>query len=259
MGARGWAQTRPQLPFDNVGIDQKLGVQVPLDLTFRDEEDRPVRLGELLKGRPVLLNLVYFECPMLCNMTMDGLIRSLRGLAFDAGSEFTVITVSFDPREGPKLAAGAKRTAIKRYGRPEAADHWHFLTGQQPAIQALTEAVGFRYRYDPDRGQYAHAAGLIVLTPQGRVSRYLLGIEYAPRDLRLSLVEAADNRIGTVTDQMMLLCYQYDPLTGKYGLLIHNVLRLAGVATVTVLVGGVLLMLRRERRQPAQCAPRDTA
>jgi len=230
------------------GIEQKLGAQVPLDLTFHDEEGNDVQLGDLVDGRPVLLNLVYFQCPMLCNMSMDGLIRSLRALKFTAGEEFTVITVSFDPREGPELAKGAKRTAMKRYGR-EVDQHWHFLTGEQENIKALADAVGFRYRFNEKNGQYVHAAGIMVLTPEGVVSRYLLGVEYAPRDVRLSLVEAADNKIGDVSDQLLLLCYQYDPARGKYGLLIQNVLRIAGIGTVLLMGGGIGLMLIRERRK----------
>jgi protein SCO1/2 len=234
---------------EDVEIEQRLGVQVPLDVTFRDERGRNVQLGPLIDGRPVILNLVYFECPMLCNLAMDGLIRSLRSLPYDVGDELTVITVSFDPREGPELAAAAKRTAIKRYGRPRAEGHWHFLTGDRVQIERLCNAVGFQYRWDPERKQYAHAAGIIVLTPQGVTSRYLFGVEYAPRDLRLSLVEAADNKIGGLTDQVLLLCYQYDPTTGKYGLLIQRVLRWAGIATVGLLGGAVGLMLWNERRQ----------
>lgn len=230
------------------GIDQNLGAQVPLELTFRNESGELVRLGDLIGDRPVLLNLVYFECPMLCNMSMDGLIRSLRALQFTAGEEFTVITVSFDPREDSKMAAGAKRTALKRYGR-EADRDWHFLTGEEDQIKSLADAVGFHYRFNEENGQYVHAAGVIVLTPKGVVSRYLLGVEYAPRDLRLSLVEAADNKIGSISDQMLLLCYQYDPARGKYGLLIQNVIRLAGIATVLLMAGGIGLMIVRDRRQ----------
>ncbi|MGE0761169.1 MAG: SCO family protein [Pirellulaceae bacterium] len=239
----------PPFRATEVSIEQKLDAQVPLDLMFRDERGRSVRLGDLLAGRPVILNLVYFQCPMLCNMALDGLIRSLRTLSFTAGEEFTVITVSFDPTETPELAAGAKRTALTRYGRAESADQWHFLTGDEQAIAQLTEAVGFHYRWDPDTAQYAHAAGLIILTPEGRTSQYLLGVEYPARDLRLSLVQASRHTIGSVTDDVLLLCYQYDPLTGRYGLVIRRVLQLGGVVTVLALSGAIGGMLWRERRR----------
>jgi protein SCO1/2 len=244
--------TQPPNPItqgQGVAIDQRLGAQIPLDVTLRDERGRSVPLADLLTGKPVILNLVYFQCPMLCNLAMDGLIRSLRTLPYGVGDELTVITVSFDPREGPALAAAAKRTAVRRYGRPQAAEHWHFLTGDQQQVERLCKSVGFRYYWDAERQQYAHAAGIMVLTPDGVVSRYLMGVEYAPRDLRLSLVEAADKRIGSVTDQVLLLCYQYDPTTGKYGLLIQRVLRVAGVATVGLLASSIGLMLWSERRR----------
>lgn len=229
------------------GIDQKPGAQVPLDLEFQNEAGKTVRLKEVLEGRPVILNLAYFKCPMLCGVVMDGLIRSLQDLSFDIGDQFTVITLSFDPREGPEQAAAAKRTAIRRYGRPDADPHWHFLTGRRPEIDQLADSVGFRYQFDPKSGQYAHAAGLIVLTPEGRVSRYLLGAEFPPRDLRLGLIESSHGKIGSVSDQILLLCYQYDPASGKYGLLIRNVLRLAGLTTVMMLGGLVGILLWRER------------
>jgi protein SCO1/2 len=246
------AQRPDTLQTEGIAIDQQLGAQVPLDVTFRDEQGERVQIGQLLSRnaqKPVVLNLVYFECPMLCNLAMDGLIRSLRVLPYGVGDELTVITVSFDPREGSELAAAAKRTALQRYGRPRANEHWHFLTGERAEIDRLCRSVGFEYRWDPTRGQYAHAAGIIVLTPEGVVSRYLLGIEYAPRDLRLSLVEAGDGQIGSLTDQVLLLCYQYDPLTGRYGLLIRRVLRTGGIATVGLLAASIGWMLWNERRR----------
>lgn len=231
-----------------VGIDQKLDAQIPLDLVFRDESGATVRLGDYFDGRPVVLNLVYFECPMLCNMTMDGLVRTLNVTTFEPGKEFTLLTVSFDHREGPKLAAGAKRTMLGRYGREEAHSGWHFLTGDERNIRALADAVGFRYVYDPKLDQYAHGAGIIILTGDGRVSKYLNGVEFAARDLRLALVDASESRIGTATDQVLLLCYEYDPVTGKYGLAIWNSLRIAGTLTVALLAGTIVVLLRRERR-----------
>jgi protein SCO1/2 len=185
---------------------------------------------------------------MLCNLSSDGLIHSLGALKQDVGTDFEVLTVSFDPREGPKLAAAAKRTALRRYGRDGADAGWHFLTGEEPSIRKLAEAVGFAYEYDEKNQQYAHAAGLMVLTPDGTVSRYLYGIEYPPRDLRLSLVEASAGEIGSLTDQILLLCYHYNPTTGRYGLAIFRTLRIAGVATVLLLGGGIVYMLRRERQ-----------
>jgi protein SCO1/2 len=200
----------------------------------------------------VILQLVYFKCPMLCNLSMQGVVTSLRGVSLDPTRDFTLITVSFDPHEGPELAAAAKRTAVHRYGKPQAAARWHFLTGDEAQIKQLADAVGFRYRYDEPTAQYVHAAGLMVLTPQGRVSRYLLGVDYAPRDLQLALVEAAGGKIGSLSDQVLLLCYQYDPLAGRYGLVIQRVLRAAGIATVLALgsaVGGMLLYERRKQRR----------
>jgi protein SCO1/2 len=241
------------LPTD-VGIDQKLNAQVPLDIRLRDESGAAVQLRDLVQDKPIILNLVYYECPMLCNMTMDGQVRSLTELSLDAGEDFTALTVSFDPRENHELAAEAKRTALKRYGRDHANRGWRFLTGDEAETRRLADAVGFRYKFDATTGQYAHAAGLVVLTPDGTVSRYLYGVEFPPRDLRLALVEASDGNIGSPTDQVLLLCYHYDPTTGKYGLAIMNLLRLAGLVTVIGMGTAIVVMIRRERRagfQPA--------
>ncbi|GBC83575.1 hypothetical protein HRbin10_02725 [bacterium HR10] len=249
----GWAQGvpsgQPAPILQRVGIDQKLNAQVPLDLVFRDESGRAVALREYFGERPVILSLVYYECPMLCTLILNGLLRSLRALSFTAGREFIVLTVSFDPREGPELAAAKKRAYVRSYGRSEAERGWHFLTGEETAIRRLTEAVGFRYAFDAETGQFAHASGIMVLTPQGRVARYFYGIEYAPRDLRLGLVEAAQGKIGSPVDQLLLYCYHYDPKTGRYSMLIMNVLRLAGAATVLALGSFMLVMFRRERRK----------
>lgn len=231
-----------------VGIDQKLNAQLPLDLAFRNERGKSVRLRDCLGDKPVILNLIYYRCPMLCSRTMDGLIRTLRTMSLAVGDDFTVLSVSFDPHEGPRQAASAKRAALERYGRRGAARGWHFLTGDEAAIRSLTDTVGFRYAYDPKLDQYAHAAGLVVLTPEGKVSRYLGGIEFAARDLRFSLVEASALKIGSVADQVLLLCYQYNPQTGKYGLVIQAVIRVCGLATVASMATAILWMLRRERR-----------
>jgi protein SCO1/2 len=232
---------------ERVGIDQKLGGQLPREIRLRDESGRPVTLAEFYGEKPIILNLVYLRCPMLCNMTMDGLLRSLQTLPLNVGDDFTVLTVSFDPREGPELASQARKTALRRYDRPGAERGWRFLTGDEEDLRKLTGAVGFRYAYDPEREQYAHAAALVVLTPEGKISRYLTGVEFPARDLRLSLVEASDSKIGSALDRAILLCFHYDPVTGKYGLAILNVIRILGVATVLAVSAMVLVLVRRER------------
>ena len=219
----------------NVGIDQKLNEQVPLNLVFRDEAGKAVHLGDYFGSKPVILTLVYFECPMLCTQVLNGLVSSLKTLNFTVGSEFEVITVSFNPQEGPALAAAKKETYLDRYSRPGSESGWHFLTGGEGAIQSLTKAVGFRYTYDSRTGQYAHASGIMLLTPQGKVSRYFYGIEYAPRDMRLGLVEASANKIGSATDQLLLFCYHYDPREGKYSAVVLNLIRLGGMLTLLAL------------------------
>ena len=234
-----------------VGFDQRLGAQVPLDLTFRDEDGGTVRLGDLFGGRPVILSLAYYGCPMLCGMSLQGIASSLKTLSFDAGREFEVITVSFEPKETPALARTAKAKSIDLYGRPGAAAGWRFLTGDSEAIKRLTEAVGFRYVWDEEQKQYAHPTGVVVLTPKGRVARYFFGVEYAPKDLRLGLIEAADERIGTLADRLLLLCYRYDPKTGRYSGVAINMIRGGGVLTVLVLGAAIATAVRRERRRGA--------
>lgn len=234
---------------ESVGIEQNLGRQIPLDLVFRDETGAPVRLGDLFAAKPTIVNLVYYRCPMLCTEVLNGLVASLETLKFDAGKEFSVVTVSIDPRETPELATEKKTVYLKRYGRAGAAQGWHFLTGDQTQIARLADAVGFRYAYDPELGQYAHAAGIFVATPDGRLARYFYGIDYAPRDLRLALVEASEGKIGNVADKIVLFCYQYDPTTGKYGATILGIMRLGGVVTVLALGAFMLLMWRRDARR----------
>ncbi|MFQ5961388.1 MAG: SCO family protein [Candidatus Methylomirabilales bacterium] len=242
------AQHAPTV-LQDIAFDQRLNEQVPLGLVFRDESGNPVQLRNYFEEKPVILALVYYECPQLCSLVLNGLLRTLRTLSFDAGDQFTVITVSFDPTETPTLAATKKEAYLQRYGRPGAGGGWHFLTGEESSIAQLTKAVGFRYTYDAEKDQYAHATGIMVLTPQGRVSRYFYGLEYSPRDLRLGLVEASANRIGSPVDQVLLYCYRYDPTTGKYGLIIMNFLRLAGAATVLVLGSFIVAMARWDRRK----------
>jgi protein SCO1/2 len=232
-----------------VGIDQKLGNPVPLDLEFRDEAGAPVRLGQFFGGKkPVLLSLVYYRCPGLCTMTLNGMAAAFKPLKFSAGREFDVVTVSIDPKETPQLAAEKKAQYLKRYGRDGAEAGWHFLTGDEQAIRALAQSVGFRYVYHPQTDQYTHAAGIMLLTPGGKVARYFYGLEYSARDLRLAMVEASEEKIGTLADAVQLLCYQYDPMTGKYGVAIMRTIRTAGVLTVLGLGMFVFLMARRERR-----------
>jgi protein SCO1 len=234
-----------------IGFDQNLGAQLPLDAVFTDETGKAVRLGEYFGQKPVVMLITYFSCTMLCPLLLDGLVRSLRPVAFDIGNQFTVLTVSINPRETPSMAASQKALYVQRYGRPGADRGWHFLTGKADAIAALTQAVGFRYVYDRQKDEYAHASGIVVFTPEGKAARYLYGIEFSPRDMRLALIEAADKTIGNPVDQILLYCFHYDPLTGKYGVVIMNVLRLAGSATALALGGFIVVMIRRDRRKAA--------
>ncbi len=242
--------SRPPILRD-VGIEQRLSERVPLDPILQDEAGRAVRLGDYFRGKPVILVLAYYNCPMLCTQVLNGLLSSLRVLSFDIGREFDVVTLSFDPRDRPADAAAKKKPYLEQYGRPGAAAGWHFLTGSAGSIERVAQAVGFRYRWDGELGQFAHASGIFVLTPEGRLSRYFYGIEYAPRDLRLALVEASSNRIGTPVDQILLYCYHYDPKLAKYSAAILNIVRLGGVATVVLLSTFLAFMWRRDRRRDA--------
>lgn len=244
-----------------IGFEQRLGVQLPLDLMFTDESGREVRLGKYFGQKPVVLALVYYECPMLCTQVLNGLAKSIRTMSLQAGEDFEIVAVSFDPRETPQLAAENKHEYIRRYGQENTESGWHFLTGNAPEIDALTTAAGFRYSFDETTGQYAHASGIIVATPQGISSRYLFGIDYPPRDLRLGLVEASGGKIGSLADQVLLYCYLYDPKTGKYGLVIMRVLRAGGIATVLALATFMLVMFRRDwrARLPADKAIREVS
>lgn len=233
----------------NVGIDQRLNAQLPLDLAFRDETGQTVRLGEYFGAKPVVLTLVYYDCPMLCTQILNGVAGSLKGINFDIGKQFDVVTVSFNPKETSVLAASKKANYLERYGRAGASAGWHFLTGDQHSIDALCEAVGFRYQYDPSTGQYAHASGIMVVTLEGKISKYFYGIEYAPRDLRLGLVEASAKKIGTPVDQLLLYCFHYDPTTGKYGAVVMNIIRLAAILTI---VGTVILIVLMRKRFAGQ-------
>lgn len=246
----GQAQTPQEVPdpLRDVGFDQRLDAQVPLDLTFRDEAGQTVALADLLHGKPVILAMGYYECPMLCSLVRDGVLTALRELDFDVGDQFSVIYVSIDPLETPMIAAAQKTATLQRYDRPGAAEHWHFLTGDKPNIDALAEAIGFHYLYDEKTDQYAHASGIVVLTPRGKISRYFYGIEYSLRDLRLGLVESAENKIGNPVDRLLLLCYHYDPVTGQYSGLVMTLLRTAGAITTLSLGLFIFRMLRTNRR-----------
>jgi protein SCO1 len=242
----------------NVGIEQHLDEQVPPNLTFRDETGRAVRLGDYFGKRPMILNLVYYQCPMLCGEVLSGLESGLRVLKFDVGKEFDVLTVSFDPHETSEMASTKKAEYLKRYGRSGAAAGWHFLTGPQESIDALTTAAGFQYQYDARTGQFAHATALMVLTPEGKIAQYFYGVEYAPKDLRLALVQASENKIGTVVDQVLLYCYHYDPATGKYGAIISRVLQISAAATILVLSILIAVLFRRGSALSGQGAHRVT-
>jgi protein SCO1 len=240
------AQDPPAGVLAEIGIEQKLNAAIPLDLPFKDESGMTVQLRDFFHGKPVILSLVYYECPMLCSMTLNGLVHSMRPLAFDVGEEFEVVTVSFDSNEQPALAAAKKSVYVKDYGRAGAAAGWHFLTGSRDSIERLTDAVGYRYQWDERTKQWAHISAIMVLTPDGRLSQYLYGIEFSSRDLRMSLVKASENKIGTIIDRIFLYCYHYDPETGKYGLVIMRIVRLASLATVLAIAAFIFHNRRRE-------------
>jgi protein SCO1/2 len=255
LSASAWGQGITQGPLSppanvrppglkNVGIEQNLNQQIPPGLTFRDETGKTVTLGDFFGKKPMILNLVYYQCPMLCGEVLTGLESALRVLKFDVGKEFDVLTVSFDPKETPEMASAKKAEYLKRYGRSGAAEGWHFLTGPAASIDALTKAAGFQYQYDPKSGQFAHATAIMVLTPEGKIAQYYYGVEFAPKDLRLGLIQASENKIGTVVDQVLLYCYHYDPDTGKYGAIISRVLQLAAGATVLILGTFLIVMFR---------------
>ncbi|HXI03464.1 MAG TPA: SCO family protein [Candidatus Saccharimonadales bacterium] len=250
-GPSVWAPAHadPKLPgpLGDVGIDQNLGGQIPLDLEFTDELGRKVRLGDYFDKKPVILTLVYYECPMLCTLVLNGLVSSLGVLSLEPGKDYELVTVSFDPGESPELASAKKKTYVDRLGRDGAIQHWHFLTGKQEAIKKLTAAVGFRYTYDPKTDLFAHASAIMIATPKGQLSSYMYGVEFAPRDLRLNLVKASQGGIGTLADAVLLFCYHYDPVTGKYSAAAFNVIRLGGIITVLAIGGFIFLALRRER------------
>jgi len=243
----GIPATSVPLIMQGVGIDQNLNAQIPLELTFKDETGQVVRLGQFFRGKPVVLALVYYECPGLCDLVLNGLSHAMEQISLNVGSDYEVVTVSFNPQETWQLAGAKKANYVEKYQRTGAQAGWHFLTGQKDAIKTLADTVGFHYNWDPVSKQFAHASGILVLTPEGKIARYFYGIQYKPRDFRLGLVEASANKIGTPADQVLLFCYHYDPTTGKYGMAITQVTRALGTATVLALGAFVFIMLRRER------------
>ena len=234
----------------NVGIEQHLDAQVPADLAFVDDAGHAVKLGDYFGKKPLILNLVYYNCTMLCGEALSGLTGAMKMVKFNVGDEFDVVTVSFDPHETPAIAATKKQDYLKRYGRAGADSGWHFLTGPAESINALTKAVGFQYQYDPKINQYAHATAIMVLTPQGRISRYFYGVDYPPKDLRMGLVEASQGKIGNAVDAVLLYCYHYDPATGKYGAIVNNILQLGAGLTILILAGLLFVLFRLEKAAP---------
>lgn len=239
------AGVRPEL-LREVGLDQKLGSSIPLDLTFRDEHGHPLALRQFFGQRPVILTLVYYQCPMLCTEVLNGLLSSAKSLPLEIGKDFSIVTLSIDPSERPVLAEVKHELYSGLYGRPGAPQGWHFLTGDEANIKALAQAVGFRYAYDSSSRQFAHPSGIMVLTPAGKLARYFYGVAYPSRDLRLGLVEASQEKIGSPIDQILLYCYHYDPATGKYGLLISRVIQAAAALTMLSLGLVIAILFRRE-------------
>jgi protein SCO1/2 len=255
QSSSGGLQPQPGVPssqmpgaLQDVGFEQRLNETLPLDLVFRDEDNREVRLGEYFDRRPVVLAFVYYECPMLCSQVMNGVTSALTALDERVGSDFEVVAVSFDPRETPMMAAAKKKSYVDRYNRANAAHGFHFLTGSEASIKALTAAAGFKYAWDDQTQQFAHASGFVVATPEGKLSRYFFGIEYAPRDVKFALIESSAGRVGSLVDQVLLYCYHYDPKTGSYSFVAMKAVQLGGAFTLLALVGFVVVAIRREHR-----------
>lgn len=243
------AQSSIRTMVQDVGIDQHLGAQIPLDADVIDEQGRKVLLKSFFGDKPVILTFVYFRCPMLCTEVLNGLLKSSQGLKFQLGDDYHILSISIDPRETSRLAAEKKRHYAARYRRPGAKAGWRFLTADEDTIKKLTQTAGFRYKYEPATDQYAHASGLLILTPEGKISRYFYGIDYHPTDLRLGLVESSARRIGSPVDQFLLLCYHYDPATGQYGFVIEKILKLSGILTIAILGTYLWHNFREERRR----------
>lgn len=237
-------QLPPQLT--GVGYDQRLGDRLPLGLAFHDETGKKVRLADYFKARPVVFAFAYYSCPMLCTVVLDDLASTLKAVGLTPGKDFDVVVASFDPRDTPGAAAETKTKVVSRYGDAATASGWHFLSGDEASIRQLTRAIGFRYHWDERTKEFAHAAGVVVLTPEGQISRYFYGIDYPPRDVRLGLVEAASRRIGTVSDRLLLFCFHYDPAVGKYSAATFNILRVSAAVTLFGLVSMIVILRRRE-------------
>ncbi len=238
-----------------IGIEQKLGAELPLDTEFKDEDGKVIRLGEYFnKGRPVILAFVYYECPMLCNEVLNGLTGSLKGISMNAGKEFDVVAISFDEREHekPGLAGNKKSSYMERYGRPGTEKGWHFLTGSLASIEAVTKAAGFGFEWDEKSNQFAHAGGIMIATPDGKLSRYFYGIDYSPKEIKFGVIDSAENKVGSAADKLLLYCYHYDPATGKYGLAILSFIRLAAVATLLGMGAMGFVFWRKNKRKSGE-------
>ena len=249
VSAPGPTSSTMPAPLREIGFDQNIDQQLPLDAQFVDENGTAVTLGSYYGEKPVLLAFVYYTCPMLCTQVLNAMTATISTLSLDAGKDFELVLVSIDPRETPAQAMAKKMEYLHRYKRPGADAGWHFLTGKEPEIKRVAKAAGFRYAWDEQTQQYAHPTGIIVTTTDGRLARYLFGMEYGPRDLKLALVEASQGKVGTFADQLLLFCYHYDPMTGRYGVYVMRTLRIAGVATVLALGTFIVVMVRRERSQ----------
>jgi protein SCO1/2 len=253
------AQRGEPLPteLEGVGITEHLDARVPLDTTFDDETGKQVTLGSyFVKDRPVILTLNYFTCPMLCTLILNGMTDAMKEIPWTPGRQFEIVTVSFDPTETPTLARLKKKSYLEAYGRPDAAAGWHFLTGEEESIRALTDAVGFKYRWDDTEKQFAHAAAIFILTPDGHISRYLYGVQFEPKDLRLALLEASSGKIGSPMDQVLMYCYHYDASSGRYSIAAQQIMKIGGILTVLVLAGWLIGFWLRERSQGRRLAPR---
>ena len=249
LSAPGVSSNTMPTALREIGFDQNIDQKLPLDATFRDESGQTVTLGSYYGKRPVLLAFIYYECPMLCTQVLNAMTATISTMSLTAGKDFELVLVGIDPRETPAQAAAKKTEYLRRYKRQGAEAGWHFLTGDEPEIQRVAKAAGFRYAWDEQTQQYAHPTGIIVTTTDGRLARYLFGIEYGPRDLNLSLVEASEGKVGSFADQLLLFCYHYDPMTGRYGIYVMRTLRVAGVATVLLIGTFIVVMVRREKSQ----------
>jgi protein SCO1/2 len=238
--------------FKAVTFAQRLNERLPLDATFRDERGQTVRLGDYFGDKPIVLAFVYYQCPMLCSQTLNGISSALKALPFTPGDEFDIVIVSFDPRDTPETAAAKKQAHLQHWSSQATTAGWHFLTGDEATIRQVTSAAGFTYQWDEKSGQYAHVSGLLTLTPDGRLSRYFYGVEYSPRELRMALVESGEGRVGSPVEELLLYCFQYDPTSGRYGVVVMNVVRLGGLLTVALMAGFVLVMRRRDARAPVE-------